>query len=126
MVREAERRFLARACAQRQKLVVLDIPLLLETEGQRRCDRVAVVSAPAFLQEQRALARPGMTPARLCAIRRQQMADRDKRRRADFIIRSGLDRGHAVRQIGAILQGLQDMPGQAWPWRWRGVGTSDG
>jgi dephospho-CoA kinase len=119
-VREAEGRFLARCCRDGRRIVVLDIPLLLETGGERRCDRVAVVSAPAWLQVQRAMARPGMTAARLDAIRASQLPDRLKRRRADFVIVSGLDRGATVRQIGAVLRELRHVEGEAWPRRWNG------
>jgi dephospho-CoA kinase len=121
-VREAEGRFLARSSREGREIVVLDIPLLLETKGERRCDRVAVVSAPGWLQAQRALSRPGMTRGRLDAIRASQLPDSIKRRRADFVIASGLDRGATVGQIGAVLQALRDVKGEAWPKRWAGGG----
>jgi dephospho-CoA kinase len=126
LVRVAERRFLQQACRRGERLVVLDIPLLFETGAERRCDRVAVVSAPAMVQAQRALRRPGMSAAKLAQIRAGQLPDRIKRRRADFVIRSGLDRGETLRQIQSILAALQDAPGEAWPHRWlrsrRGAG----
>src|SRR5262245_49039768 len=68
MVRTAERRFVARARAQREKLIVLDIPLLYETRGTGRCDYVLVVSAPARLQRDRVMRRPGMTARRFAEI----------------------------------------------------------
>ena len=77
------------AAARGERLAVLDIPLLFETGGERLVDAVAVVSAPAFLQSQRVLRRPGMTPARLAAIRARQLPDGEKRRRADFVIPTG-------------------------------------
>jgi dephospho-CoA kinase len=117
-VRAAERRFLEECCRRGERLVVLDIPLLFETGAKRRCDRVAVVSAPPLLQAQRALRRPGMTAAKLAAILQGQLPDRIKRRRADFVIRSGLDRGETLRQIRDILVALQGVPAEAWPRRW--------
>lgn len=117
-VGEAAQRFLARSCREGRKIVVLDIPLLYETGGERRCDRVAVVSAPGWLQAQRALARRGMTRARFEAIRASQLPDRIKRRRADFVIASGLDRGATVGQIEAVLRALAGVRGEAWPRRW--------
>lgn len=67
-------------------LVVFDIPLLLETGKESLCDYVIVVSAPKWVQEKRALARDGMNRPRLKNILQRQMADADKRRRADYII----------------------------------------
>jgi dephospho-CoA kinase len=103
LVRQAERAFVARARRAGYPLVVLDIPLLYETGAERRCDKVAVVSAPPYLQLQRASRRPGMSPERLRGILAGQTSDRIKRRRADFVIRSGFDRGETVRQVGAVL-----------------------
>ena len=79
-VRVAQGRYLRRAARGRVPLVALDIPLLFETGGETRLDRVAVVSAPATLQRQRALTRPGMTPARFAAILDKQLPDAAKRR----------------------------------------------
>ena len=76
--------FLARHVAA--PLVVLDIPLLFETGGEAKVDRVAVVSAAAGVQRARTLARPGMTPARFDAILARQLPDAQKRARADVII----------------------------------------
>ncbi len=104
LVREAEQRFLKRAIRHRKPLVVLDIPLLFETGGQARCDQVAVVSAPAHVQRYRVLQRPGMTPERLSAVLAQQMPDREKRRRADFVIQSGLGKAYAFEQVRRIVK----------------------
>ena len=85
-------------------LLELDIPLLLEKGGWRRVDRIAVVSAAAWQQRTRVLARPGMDSARLARIRRLQMPDAAKRARADIVIPTGgsLDRTRAaVRRIVA-------------------------
>jgi dephospho-CoA kinase len=104
LVRAEERRFLAAARRRRRPLAVLDIPLLLETRGERRCDAVLVVSAPARTQRARVLARPGMTAGRLAAILRRQMPDRLRRRRADHVIRTGLSRHASRRQLLALLR----------------------
>jgi dephospho-CoA kinase len=117
-VRALERRFLARCAAARRWLVVLDVPLLLETAGERLVDAVVVVSAPGFVQAQRVLSRPGMTVERLAAIRARQMPDAEKRRRADFVIPTGLERRHAVAAIAALVGRLRGRPGKAWPRRW--------
>jgi len=107
MVAAAEKRFLAHARARREPLAVLDIPLLFETGGDRRCDYVLVVSAPAFVQRQRVLRRPGMTEIRLAAILQKQMPDREKRRRADFVVATGSARHLTLRRIRAIVRLLR-------------------
>jgi dephospho-CoA kinase len=108
MVAKAEARFLAQARARREPLAVLDIPLLYESRGAARCDYVIVVSAPAMVQRQRVLRRPGMTEARLQAILRQQMPDAEKRRRADFVVPTGLDRSLSLRRLRRIVAMLRD------------------
>ena len=89
-------------------LVLLDVPLLFETGGERNCDRVAVVSAGAAVQRARVLARPGMTPARLDAILARQLPDAQKQARADVLIPTdgSLDDTRAVvRRTIADLRG---------------------
>lgn len=116
LVRAEEAGFLRRQARARCSLVVLDIPLLFETGGNTRCDRVAVVSCPAFLQAERVLARPGMTPERLAAIRAQQMPDGLKRRRGDFLIRSGSGKGPALRALRRAVTLVLAQSGRgAWP-----------
>ncbi|MBU3076922.1 dephospho-CoA kinase [Sphingomonas quercus] len=98
----AERRaFLRRYRARR--LVVLDVPLLLERRLDRLVDAVVVVSAPAWRQRARVLARPGMNSARFAATLRHQMPDRAKRARADFVIDTGLSRLETATQVRALV-----------------------
>lgn len=104
LVRDAERRFLAAARRRAEPLVVLDIPLLFETRGQGRCDLVVVVTAPAAVQRWRVLRRPGMTPERLRHILARQTPDREKRRRADVLVHTGLSRHAAQRAIRRIVR----------------------
>jgi len=116
LVRRAEGAFLRRHARRRARLVVLDIPLLFETDGQRRCDRVAVVVAPAFLQAQRVLRRPGMSPAKLAAIRAQQWPDTVKVRAADFIIPTGTGMAPALRRLKAAVTVMLAGPSRGgWP-----------
>ena len=84
-------------------LVVFDVPLLFETGGESRVDKVAVVSAPAEIQRARVLARPGMTEARLDAILARQTPDAEKRARADFIIPTGGTIPETRAAVAAIL-----------------------
>ena len=113
LVREDEASFL-RGCRQRGAgLAVLDVPLLLETGGESRCDAVLVVSAPEAVQRARVLARPGMTPERLDAILARQMPDAQKRARAHFIVDTSRGVVAAARQVGSILAALAGRPGRA-------------
>ena len=111
MVRADERRFLAAMARRREPLVVLDIPLLLESGSAHRCDAVVVVSAPALLQRARVLSRPGMTQERLAAILAKQMPDREKRRRADFVVSTGLGRRHSLQALAQIVRILKRRAG---------------
>ena len=92
-------------------LVVLDIPLLFEKGGWDRVDRIAVVSAPADVQRQRVLARPGMNAAKFERILSLQLPDEEKRARADFVIPTGGsfdETRDSVRRIIACLTGRAD------------------
>jgi dephospho-CoA kinase len=111
MVRRAERRFVKEARARRERLVVLDIPLLYETGAPERVDHVLVVSAPARVQRERVMRRPGMTESRFSSILRAQMPDREKRRRADFVVPTGLGRGLTFRRLRRLVAALRS--GQA-------------
>ena len=107
-VRHAEERFLAHARRRGDRAAVLDIPLLFEGGGWKRCDVTVVASASAHLQAVRALARPGMTRAKLDAILAKQMPDREKRRRADFVVRTGLGRALALADVRGIVRVVQE------------------
>jgi dephospho-CoA kinase len=104
LVRQDERRFLNDMRRRGAKLVIMDVPLLFESGRQRRYDATMVVTAPEFLQRARVLARPGMTPAILAAIKARQMPDAQKRRRADFIVPSGLGRAVTWRRLRHVLR----------------------
>src|SRR6516225_5553199 len=107
MVEALEKRFLAFARARREPIVVLDIPLLFESGSECRCDYVLVVSAPMLVQRQRVLRRHGMTGKRFAAILSNQMPDYEKRRRADFVVPTGLSRGLSLRRLRAIVRLLR-------------------
>lgn len=107
MVRAAERDFLARARRARAPVAVLDIPLLFETGGQRRVDLIIVVSAPPAVQRARVRHRRRMTEAQIDAIIARQTADAEKRRRADVVVRTGLSRYQAQRQLRRLILGLR-------------------
>ena len=106
LVHAAEQDFLAAARAKGANLAVLDIPLLYETGGERRCRAVAVVSAPARIQRERVMARPGMDEERFAVILARQVPDVEKRRRAHFIIDSSRGLDFAQSQVDAIIAAL--------------------
>lgn len=106
LVRQEELSFLTQAAHSRASLAVLDIPLLLETGGEARVDAVLVVSAPAEIQRQRVMARPGMTEARFQALLAKQMPDEEKRAKAHFIVDTGHGLSHAQRQARDIIRAL--------------------
>jgi dephospho-CoA kinase len=109
LVRAGEVEFLKEAEASGAPTVVLDIPLLFETGGDRRVDAVVVVSAPAEIQRARLIAR-GIEMERLEALLARQMPDAEKRQRADFVVDSSQGIEHARTQVRQILKAVAKMP----------------
>lgn len=107
LVHEEERIFFAKAKQQGAQIVVLDIPLLFETKATDRCDIIIVVSAPADIQRQRVLARPGMNEEKFEAILARQMPDEQKRAKADFVIDTSHGLEHAKEQVIQIVEELK-------------------
>lgn len=107
--------FLRQQALARRPVVVLDVPLLFETGTDCHCDRTMLVTAPAFLQRQRVLRRPGMTRERLNHILAQQMPDREKRLRADVVVETGLGKRPVLRQIRALVRRCRHETGCHWP-----------
>jgi dephospho-CoA kinase len=108
LVRADADAFLARHRAAGEPLVVLDIPLLFETGGRNRVEKVAVVTASPEIQRERVLSRPGMTREKFAAVLAKQVPDDEKRRLADFVIDTGKGMEaarDAVREIIAELTG---------------------
>ncbi len=93
-------------------IVVLDIPLLFETRGLRAVDSVVVVSAPAWMQRKRVLARPGMTFAKFRRILAIQVPDAEKRRRADFVIATGCLQHETEAQVRRLVACLRAKRGR--------------
>jgi dephospho-CoA kinase len=110
LVRSAEERFLAEEERKGAAVAVLDIPLLFETGGEKRCDAIVVVSAPAAVQRARVFARPGMTEQKFAAILAKQMPDAEKRRRADFVVDTSKGFDAARAQVRDILVRIATMP----------------
>lgn len=100
-VAELRKAFLRRN--RSRAFVILDIPLLFETHGHRRLAGVIVVTAPAWKQRKRVLARPGMTAAKFRRIVHLQTPDAEKRRRADHIIHTGATFARTRGQVRALV-----------------------
>lgn len=115
LVQRSTARFLLAAARRREKVVVLDVPLLFEGGGAARVDRTICVSAPAFLQRLRVMARPGMTADKLKAILARQMPDVRKRRLADFVVNTGRHRGATFRDLHRIVRRVKHVKGHRWP-----------
>lgn len=106
LVHAKEQQFLRDAEAKGAKLVVLDIPLLFETGGTNRVDKILVVSAPYEMQRERVLSRENMTEKKFQSILARQMPDAEKRAKADFIVDTGQDKEFARQQVSEILEKL--------------------
>jgi dephospho-CoA kinase len=107
MVEAEERAFVARARRTGRRAVVLDIPLLFETKGDTRVDTIVVVSAPLAIQIHRVGLRRRMSKTDIAAIIARQMPDREKRRRADLVVKTGLSRNHTLRILTRFIQTLR-------------------
>ena len=106
LVREREAAFLAHHHEVGTPIVLLDIPLLFETGGASRVDKVVVVTCDPAIQRQRVLARPGMTEEKFDLIRARQMPDAEKRKRADFVVDSGHGLEPARLRVAEIIDTL--------------------
>ncbi len=99
----AQQDFRSEAKASGAPFAVIDIPLLFETGGSRYCDYTLVVTAPAEVQRERVLSRPGVTPETFEAILARQMPDAEKRARADFILSTAHGFDFARDHVRAIV-----------------------
>ena len=115
IVRKAQERFLLMAALRRAPAIALDVPLLFETGGERRCDAVFVVSAPGFVQQARVLARPEMTPEKLALILSRQTSDAEKCARADFVIPTHWGWRPMLEALRGALRGVLGRPARHWP-----------
>ena len=88
--------------------VVLDIPLLFETGGEKYVDIVVVVDAPKDIQEKRVLSRPNMTKEKFKKIIAEQMPNELKKEKADFVVDTSVGIEDAIRQVGEIVKKIKD------------------
>ncbi len=108
LVAEDRAAFLDDAARAGADIVVLDIPLLFEKGSEKFFDAVVVVSAPASVQKARVLARPGMTEKKFRSILMKQTPDAEKRRRADYVIDTGVTLDETRAQVRAVMEALRE------------------
>ena len=111
LVVKAEIDFLIEQEDMGAKLAVLEIPLLFETGAERRVDVTIVLSAPAQVQRERVLARPGMTLDKLEHLLARQLSDAERRRRADYVVDSGLSLAGMHAELDRLLESLRGRKG---------------
>jgi dephospho-CoA kinase len=119
LVVAAERDFLREEADKGTLLAVLEIPLLLETGGEKRVDVVVVCSAPPEAQRARVLQRAGMTAEKLEQLLSRQMPDAEKRSRADFVVDTGGTFAESEAQVDKIVESLKGRRGAAFDKFWR-------
>lgn len=111
MVRQEEEKFRTTVSQRGAKLAVLDNPLLFEMGAADKVDGVILVTAPAEVQRERVLQRPGMTVEKFNAILARQMPDSEKRKRADFIVDTSLGLDHAEQEVTRIIEAISNRTG---------------
>lgn len=118
LVFAAERALLRAEAARGAEMLVLEVPLLFETEGHERVDVTIVVSAPAHAQRERVLARPGMTAEKLEQILAKQLPDAHKRQKADFVVDTGVSLPETLAQVDKVVESLRGRRGSAYARYW--------
>ena len=111
-VADSREKFLKEAAAAGRRVVVIDIPLLFEAGADKSVDLIVVVSAPEPVQKARALLRKGMTEARFAAIVAKQTPDREKRRRAHFVIETDCPFEKTRAKTRGLLRSVAGMTGR--------------
>lgn len=106
LVVKEENRFIERERRKGHRVAVLEIPLLFETKAEKRCDLILVASASASVQRQRVMKRPGMTKEKFERILALQMPDREKRKRADVVINTGLGKRDSMKKLKELMEKL--------------------
>lgn len=107
MIEAEQRRFVQQARRRACVAAVLDVPLLFEVKWDRFCDMTVTVSAPKAIQVHRVRLRGKMSEADINNVIARQMPDREKRRRADVVIRTGLSRFLTQRAMRLLIQSLR-------------------
>ena len=104
LVRQEEWRFIQQQKTTGSETIIIEIPLLFETGAEALMDAVILVSAPAEIQKQRALARPGMSEEKFTSLVEKQMPDATKRERADYIIETHTSLEETQTAVNSLIE----------------------
>jgi dephospho-CoA kinase len=118
LVHQAQKDLMTAHFAAGEAMAVLENPLLFEMGGDARVDYTVVVSAGAEIQRERVLARDGMTTEKYEAILARQLPDAEKRRRADFVVDTGVAVEESYAQVDMIISALRLRKGTAYHRLW--------
>ncbi|MCG8494304.1 MAG: dephospho-CoA kinase [Sneathiellales bacterium] len=108
LVGQDRHEFISKAEQEGHAFVLLDVPLIFETGGEKNFDHIIVVSAPENVQKKRVLARDDMTEEKFEAILARQLPDAEKRKRADFVIDTNCSEEETFDQVKALVEKLRD------------------
>lgn len=108
-VGELRQKFFEDARRRESKVVILDVPLLFETNGHKRVEKTIVVTAPFKIQKERVLAREGMSEALFETLLSRQMPDADKQKLADYIISTATSLSETREQVQSVLERLRGL-----------------
>ena len=103
-VRAAEADAIIHAHRRRARAIVLDIPLLFETDAHELCDVVIVAHAPKSLRRRRAFARRGMTEEKWKRLLDRQLPDQERLRYADHVIHTSVGKGATQRAVKKLMK----------------------
>lgn len=115
---QRQRQFLLQEQKNKSPMVVFDVPLLIETGLDRYCDYVILVSSAYFLRKQRVLRGKNMTMEKFKAFEFLQIKDAERRKKADFVIFTGRDKGSILNKIKECLAILSQQPIPKWQGKW--------
>jgi dephospho-CoA kinase len=108
LVDKRRKDFIKKCVDDKIKIAILEIPLLFETERESLCDYVVVTTVDSYTQEKRALERNGMTKEKFDAVNSLQLASREKVKKADFVIDTGVSEFAVFREVKNIIKKISE------------------
>lgn len=110
LVKQEKIRELVIAARNNERVVVMDVPLMFETQSDQMCDAVMVVTADRHVQRARVMKRPGMTTEKFEMLLGRQMDEEERRRRADYIVRTDTSLEETMKCVASIVKDVEDKP----------------